>query len=177
VPPEDEHSRDRPHVPAGETGMEAADSVSLVVFRLGTQWLALSTQVVKEVTEMLTIRSIPQRTTEVLLGLVNLRGELQLCISLKGILGLDNAYVRGRDDGQPRTARLMVIEKEGDGWIFPADEVLGVFPFAPGEVHELPSTPTEGGVPARKGMVYWQERAVSYLDETVLFDTLKRRIS
>jgi chemotaxis-related protein WspD len=175
--PEYEQSRDSPHVPAGETEVAAADSVSLVVFRLGAQWLALSTQVVKEVTETLTIRSIPQRKTEVLLGLVNLRGELQLCISLTGILGLENTYVSGRDDVPPRTARLVVIEKGGDGWIFPADEVLGVFHFAPSEVQELSSTPTEGAVSARKGMVYWQEKAVSYLDETVLFDTLKRRIS
>jgi len=175
--PEYEPSGDNPQVPAGETEVEAVDSVSLVVFRLGAQWLALATQVVTEVTEMLTIRSIPQRKTDVLLGLVNLRGELHLCISLDRILEPDGTDVRGRADGQQRTARLVIIEKEGDSWVFPADEVLGVFHFAPSEIQKLPATPTEGIALARHGVVSWQEKPVSYLDETVLFDTLKRHIS
>ncbi|MBI3800625.1 MAG: chemotaxis protein CheW [Deltaproteobacteria bacterium] len=163
--------------PPAEEERGAAETVSLVVFRLGAQWLALSTQVVREVTQVCTIRSIPQRNAEVLLGLLNLRGELQLCVSLKGLLGLNGEYGRAPGESQPRTARLVVIEKEDDCWVFPADEVLGVFHFAPSKIQQLPTTPTEGAVLTFKGRGYWQEKQVSYLDETVLFDTLKRRIS
>jgi chemotaxis-related protein WspD len=109
--------------------------------------------------------------------LVNLRGELQLCVSLKSMLGLDGEYSYAQDEGQQRMARLVIIEKEDDRWVFPADEVLGVFHFAPSEIQELPTTPTEGAALTLKGRVYWQEKQVSYLDETVLFNTLKRRIS
>src|SRR5262249_14112453 len=140
-------------------------------------WFALSTRVVKEVTERLTVRSIPQRTTDVLLGLVNLRGELQLCISLKGILGVARADAHGRDDGQSRSARLVGIAAGEDRWPLPADEGLGGFLLPPAEVQECPSALTDATAPARKGVVYWQGKAVNYLDETVLFDTLKRCIS
>jgi len=163
--------------PPSEEERGAAETVSLVVFRLGAQWLALSTQVVREIMEVCTIRSIPQRNAEVFLGLINLRGELQLCVSLKGLLGLNGEYERAPGASQQRTARLVVIEKEDDCWVFPADEVLGVFPFAPSEIQELPTTPTAGAVLTLKGRVYWQEKQVSYLDDTVLFDTLKRRIA
>lgn len=175
--PEQESGKEGACVPPSAEEGGAAETVSLVVFRLGAQWLALPTQVVREVTGVRAIRSIPQRNIEVLLGLVNLRGELQLCVSLKGMLGLDGEYSCAQDEDQQRMARLVVIEKEDDCWVFPADEVLGVFHFASSEIQELLTTPTEGAALTLKGRVYWQEKQVSYLDETVLFDTLKRRIS
>jgi len=160
----------------GEDGAAARD-ISLVIFRLGTQWFALPTQVVREVTEVRTIRSIPRRNTEVLLGLVNLRGELQLCVSFNSLLGLESEQRRTRAKDRRGTARLVVIEKGGDRWVFPADEVPGVFHFAPREFQEMSMAPAEGAALACKGMVRWLEKQVGYLDETVLFDTLKGCIS
>jgi chemotaxis-related protein WspD len=162
---------------AEEIVAASSEVLSLVIFRLEGQWLALPTQIVREVAEVRTIRSIPQRNTGVLLGLINLRGELQLCVSLKEMLGPDGEreYVQGK--GQQRTARLVVVEKEEDCWVFPADEVSGVFHFTPSDFHELPTAPAAGAAVALKGTVYWLEKQVSCFDETVLFDTLKRRIS
>jgi chemotaxis-related protein WspD len=174
---EQESGKEGAYAPLSEEEVEAAETVSLVIFRLGTQWFALPTQVVREAAEVRTIRSIPQRSREVLLGLVNLRGELQLCVSLKGLLGLAGECLGTWGQGHHSTARLVVVEKEGDCWVFPADEVPGVFHFALGEFQELPTVPTEETTLAIKGRVCWLEKQVSYVDDTVLFDTLKRRIS
>ena len=171
-----EKGGDDPPATAG-AGAAASQVLSLVIFRLGAQWLALPTQVVREVAEVRTIRSIPRWDTGVLLGLVNLRGEFELCVSLEEILGRVGAHGCARDRDHQRTARLVVVEKGEARWVFPADEVSGVFHFAPGDFHASPVAPAAGADPAFTGMVRWLEKQVSCLDETVLFDTLKRHIA
>src|SRR5690349_21072075 len=49
---------------------------STVVFRLHGQWFALPTYLLQEVAEQRAVHSIPHRRQGVLLGLVNIRGEL-----------------------------------------------------------------------------------------------------
>jgi len=112
-----------------------ADAASVLVFRLGREWLALPTEVLVEVTALRPLHRIPHRAGTVLEGLVNIRGQLQLCVSLRGMLGLDGGRpTRGadgpdrEDDGEDAvaTARLLVVEFGADRWVFGADEVAGV---------------------------------------------------
>lgn len=63
--------------------------LSVVIFRLHKEWLALKASIFKEVTELAVVRTLPHRSNETFLGLVNIRGELQLCISLHHLLGLE----------------------------------------------------------------------------------------
>src|SRR5262245_31452140 len=65
------------------------DGVGVLIFRLGQEWLAFRTQAVAEVTLPRPVHRIPHRSNDVLIGLVNLRGQLQLCISLSGLLGVE----------------------------------------------------------------------------------------
>src|SRR5688572_790331 len=51
------------------------DTDSVVVFRVGLEWLALSTLVFKEIASVRTIHSVPHRRSGVVLGLANIRGE------------------------------------------------------------------------------------------------------
>ncbi len=77
-----------------EAGASAAlsdrDRVSVLIFRLGREWMAFPTQAIAEVTVPRPIHRIPHRSNAILIGLVNLRGQLQLCISLHGLLGLES---------------------------------------------------------------------------------------
>src|SRR5579883_797895 len=65
----------------------ATDVQSVLVFRLGDEWLALRVQVLVEVTTQRPIRRIPRRAG-LLAGLVNIRGELHLCVRLAQLLGI-----------------------------------------------------------------------------------------
>ena len=62
--------------------------VSVLIFRLGVEWLAFRTQTIAEVTTPRPVHRVPHRSNEVLLGLVNLQGQVQLCVSLHGLLGV-----------------------------------------------------------------------------------------
>src|SRR5579872_4617099 len=76
----------------------AADSKthSFVIFRVGAEWLALPTSVVTEVADSRPIHSLPHRRNSAVLGLVNVRGELLVCVSLGRVLGVDPFQVADR---------------------------------------------------------------------------------
>src|SRR5271170_7391320 len=70
-------------------GAGATDESALLIFRLGSEWLALALSVVSEVTGLRPVHRVPHRTNRVFSGLVSLRGQLQLCVTLHGLLDVD----------------------------------------------------------------------------------------
>lgn len=67
-------------------------TVSVLVFRIGEEWLAADIALLVEIGELRPIHTIPHRTNEILAGLVNIRGELELCVSLGGLLGIKTEF-------------------------------------------------------------------------------------
>lgn len=65
--------------------------LSMLVFRLGAEWLALPTVACEEIVERRFIHSLPHRRNGIVLGLVNVRGELVVCVSLARLLGQASA--------------------------------------------------------------------------------------
>ena len=128
-----------PVEPADERGPRAS-----LIFRLGDEWLALRTAGRRR-GHRPSARPpdpAPDRTT-ILVGLVNLRGQLQLCVSLHGLLGVDSAGRRRGPAGEP--PRLVVIREAAETWVFAADEVLGVQRFARGRLADRPLDPGQPG--------------------------------
>ena len=64
---------------------------SVLLFRLGDEWLALESRYVNEITQFRPIHSLPHRTNEIIKGLVNIRGELKICVSIGSILQLEKS--------------------------------------------------------------------------------------
>src|SRR5439155_6141290 len=60
----------------------------VVLFRIASEWLLLPTQALQEVAERRAMHSLPHRRRDLVLGLVNVRGELLVCVSLGRWLGL-----------------------------------------------------------------------------------------
>jgi len=112
-----------------------ADMQSLLVFRLGPEWLAIETRSVIEVVETRAIHRVPHRTDRLLLGLVNIRGELHLCVSLRELLGIE-----GKAKGTVQGDRLLVAALGGDAWVFPVDGVEGVHAASAAIMEDLPHT-------------------------------------
>src|SRR3954468_13811615 len=66
----------------------APAKISAVLFRIESEWLALPTQAFQEVAERRMIHSLPHRRAGLVLGLVNVRGELLICVSFSRLLGI-----------------------------------------------------------------------------------------
>ena len=151
-----------------------ADNVSVVLFRMGGEWLALPTRVFSEVIEDRTVHSMPHRSSRVFLGLINIRGEIQLCFSLAAILGLSSTAESDSRQSHIVYKRMIVVRQKRDSWVFPVDEVFGVHHFDNEELEESPVTISKTDITFTTGLLAWNDRSVGLLDEELLFNALKR---
>jgi len=147
-----------------------ADHVSVLIFRLHGDWLALSVHAVVEVTPVRPVHKIPHRTNNVLAGLVNLRGQLHLCVSLHGLL--DVAPLTGTAP-QGAVPRMIVIRQGAELWVLAADEVLGVHSVPRSALRAAPSTLADPAVSFSQSVFAWEDRSVGYLDEQRVFGALR----
>ncbi|MBY0458613.1 MAG: chemotaxis protein CheW, partial [Gemmataceae bacterium] len=146
------------------------DESSVLVFRLGDEWLALPVSVLVEVTRPRVLHRIPHRGG-LIAGMVNIRGELHLCMKLDLILG-----VTPQPEADPELRRLVVIRRDTEGWVFAADEV--------DQVHRvlLPDLTTAAPTLARshgkltRGVFRHADRSVGLLDDARLFQNLRERL-
>jgi chemotaxis-related protein WspD len=160
---------------AHEKKLAAPVRTSVVVFRVGLEWLALSTRAFQEVAEKRPVHTLPHRRRNVVLGLVNVRGELLICISLGHLLGLEpgtrpNIRTIAYD-------RLIVIGWNGNRYVFPADEVHGIHRFQQDELREPPATVAHSSFTHTQGVFNWRERTVGVLNADSLFAAMNRNLS
>lgn len=161
---------------------EFFDPLSLLIFRLGVEWLALAASTFQEITQPCTIHTLPHRTNEILLGLVNIRGELLPCISLSNLLGLEPPGTHPKPSSSQRDltrtvyARMVVVNIQGDVWVFSVDEIEGIHRCDRHLIEEVPAVVSKAPVTYTKFIVNWRDKKVNYLDEEFVFSTLKRRI-
>jgi chemotaxis-related protein WspD len=161
---------------AAEQDARAVVRESILVFRLGTEWLGLRAAVFQSIEEIRVVRRIPRRSNQILLGLVNIRGGLQICVSLRELLEIP-AAAEDLSAGETRKARrrLALVSRAGENWAFPVDEALGVHRHEPGELQNLPVTVAKAAASFTKGILRVQGRTVGLLDEELVFFHLKRK--
>jgi chemotaxis-related protein WspD len=159
----------------------AADLQGVLIFRLQKEWLALSVQVLVEVTTARPVHRIPHRGG-LLAGLVNIRGELNLCAHLDQVLGIVSP--EGEDASEPegearRTLavreRLVVTQRDGERWVFRVDEVDQVHRFSFRQLTAVPPTVARAATRLTRGIFLHQDRTIGLLDEERLFQALRGR--
>jgi chemotaxis-related protein WspD len=164
----------RPHGDADGTGdledggiVAHREGVSVLIFRLGGEWLAFRTRTVVEVTTPRPVHRVPHRSNRVLVGLVNLQGRAELCISMHGLLG-----VEAPASASPRLVVLRDRDR-AETWAFAADEVLGVHRVPRGQWGAVPSTLVNPAVGFSQAVLSWNDRSIGLLDEQRVFAALR----
>jgi chemotaxis-related protein WspD len=127
---------------------------------------------------------VPHRAGTALAGIVNVRGQLQLCVSLHAVLGLPGgpqasaAHPGGPEDG---AGRLIVLERTAgptaERWVVGVDEVAGVHRVGRADLRPVPSTVSQAAARCSSALFEWQERTVALLDEVRLFEALREAVS
>jgi chemotaxis-related protein WspD len=148
---------------------------SAVVFRIAEERLAFSTANFREIADTRAIHSLPHRRGGVVLGLVGVRGELIVCVSLRKLLGLP----AGEDARPTRSVwdqRLLVVEREANRFAIPVDEVYGVERYREADLQPAPIAERAGPTYATS-VLSWENHSVGLLDDELLFQTLGRSLS
>ena len=151
---------------------------SVVVFRIGAEWLALPTEAVQEVSGRCTVRTMPDHRGGILRGLINVRGELLLCVSLSVLLGLDQVAGTGDPAKTTRSERLLICKHGEDRLGFQVSEVHGLHRYRDGDLRAAPATLTRASRGAYTlGMMTWGERIVGCLDDDLMFYALNKALA
>lgn len=150
---------------------------NLFVFRLESEWLAFPVTALKEVARPSKIHKIPRKSDNVLLGLVNVKGSLQLCFSLKTFLGIESGTVKEEEGRNLFGARFITLEKSGYPWVFPVDEILDICRYNRKQASNTPLTVSNACASYTKNIFQFQDKLVGYLDDELIISALKRKIS
>ncbi len=148
-----------------------------LVFRIGDEWLALDIAAMEEVGEVRPIHSLPHRRDGVLLGVVNVRGELLTCVSVGRLLGIAKGTGVGAPLPGDSAGRLLVVSHGGERFAFPVTEVRGVQHLT------LPADPPSPALDdqimgaAGRSRLEWRGRSVCCVDEGKLFSALNRSLA
>ncbi len=142
---------------------ESIQQESVIVFRIAEQRLAMPVTIVKDVRDQVPVRLIPHRSNERLRGLVNIRGELRLCVSLHAFMGLSP------DDNSSPTMHMIMIEKDESNWVFGVDELYGLHHFNADEVQNTPVQAAKTVDPITMGVIKQDEEVIGLVDKNAIF--------
>lgn len=149
-------------------------SVSVIVFRLYNEWLAISTSFFCEVISPKQVHRIPHRSNAVLAGVVNYGGVLALCVNMHSFLSISHEKEGVPTKTHDHYPRMVSIKKESEQWIFGVDEVEGVFHLDSHHLQTPPATLAKSKASYLCGMICSNNKNIGYLDEELLFLGLRR---
>lgn len=148
---------------------------SLLMFRLGEEWLGLATRSLVEVSPLQAIHSLPHQRSRALLGVANVRGALVACLSLVELLGLDGTV--NVTPGARVMPRMLIIAAHGGPVVVPVDEVDGIHAI---DEHILDSASRSGPQASAKytrGVLQFKGRSLRWLDEEQLLSAVTRSLT
>lgn len=152
------------------------NTLSVIVFRLGKEWLALATVFCKEITHRRPVHTIPHRSGKVLKGIVNLNGELQLYVALHEMMQIETSIEFNPSRLPYQRNRMMAIIKDGEQWTFPVDEVDGIYRWNLLKIENVPVTVSKSALNYIKGIMKMENKTAGLIDEELLFASLKRSL-
>ncbi|MFN2308885.1 MAG: chemotaxis protein CheW [Gammaproteobacteria bacterium] len=155
---------------------DRADSESVVIFRLGDEWLSIPSRCVHEITSARPVRRLPHLRRNTVKGLVNMRGELQLCVSLGSLLELDKGEAPRRFGSVGIADRMILIAEGEHRYVFPVTEVHGLHRYNLGDLQPVPATLGKSKASYTRGVLHWNDAHVACLDAELLFQSLNRSL-
>ncbi|MEM9006408.1 MAG: chemotaxis protein CheW [Cyanobacteria bacterium P01_F01_bin.86] len=169
--------------PRQQQDTEQTNAVSVTIFRLGSEWMALPADIFSQVLSPNPVHTLPHYSARILRGIVNVRGQLLLCVSLHELLGVTEQAPTSAITATPSSthktsrgySRLVVIEQQSHIWAFEVDELYGLQRCLPKEFSNSPTLASQTLESFTQNILHWREKSVSYLDSDHLFEALQQQ--
>jgi len=159
----------------GAKEKEALDTISVIVFRIKNEWLAYKTLYLQETTNIRPVHRVPLRTNNVFRGVANINGELLLCVSIADLMEYSTEE-KSKYNDEMTYARMIVVNKDGERYVFPVDEILGIYRIPLSNVKEPPVTLAKAPQTLIDGVFDLDEKKVGLLGEDKLLNSFKRSL-
>ncbi|MEB0047417.1 MULTISPECIES: chemotaxis protein CheW [unclassified Pseudomonas] len=148
---------------------------SLLIFRLGEEWLGLATRTLVEVAPLHAIHSLPHQRSRALLGVANVRGALVACLSLVELLGLD--VTLNVSSGARVMPRMLIIAAQGGPVVVPVDEVDAIHAIDERILEAASQSGTQASAKYTRGVLQFKGRSLRWLDEEQLLSAVTRSLT
>jgi len=162
------------HAMAVEADTDVATR-SLLMFRLGEEWLGIATRCLVEVAPLQPIHSLPHQRSRALLGVANVRGALVACLSLVELLGLDTSGTVV--SGARVIPRMLIIAAQGGPVVVPVDEVEGIHAIDERTLNAAAVSGPQASAKYTRGVLQWKGRSLRWLDEEQLLSAVTRSLT
>ena len=148
---------------------------SLLMFRLGEEWLGLATRSLVEVAPMQAIHSLPHQRSRALLGVANVRGALVACLSLVELLDLDGNAAPAA--GARIMPRMLIIAADGGPVVVPVDEVDGIHAIDERILDAASQSGAQASAKFTRGVLQLRGRSLRWLNEEQLLSAVTRSLT
>jgi chemotaxis signal transduction protein len=148
--------------------IESLSTAACFVFRIGAEWLGIPIALLDEVVASKPTHSLPHRRGAVRVGLVSIRSDILVHVSLAGLLGIpDDAATQDQaSDHHGRAPRVIVLQDERGRLAMSVDEVMGIHQYDPAVLRAIPSTLGQAMVSYTHALLAVGDRMVGLLDGT-----------
>lgn len=136
---------------------------SCIIFRTGAEWYAIKSSILCEICETSEVHSIPHNRQEIITGLVNIRGEIEICISFS-----DLSTVHSSPKKNTGKARMIILNLDSGKYVYQADEVMGIFNINESTVNKTPSSIAATGTHLVQGMFDFKDTHIGLLDPLLI---------
>jgi len=141
---------------------------SAVVFGVADELFALDTRCFVEVAEARPVHRVPHRTHHAFRGIVSIHGQLELCVSLEELFGLNRSKSH-----EQQSSRMLVVKDAGNRrWVLSVDRVYGIAQIDEQEVARAPATLAQRASRHVSGTLVWQGKRIGRLDGVALLASL-----
>jgi chemotaxis-related protein WspD len=165
----EEYLRQSTEIVAAKQSVVETNFASVVVFRIGSEWLALPTAVIKEIGEPSALHRLPHRGG-IVEGIVSIRGEVLVSILLEVLLGFQKPPREAPSGSQTVKERMIVCERDGDRIAFLASDVYGVHRYLPRNLRNIPATVARAAATYTIGILPWKDNeTIGCLDAELVF--------
>ncbi|MFI8982519.1 chemotaxis protein CheW [Ectopseudomonas khazarica] len=162
--------RDADDYGQGEEQEPTGEQRSLLIFRLGEQWLAIATRCLAEVMPVSPIHSLPHRKSTGLLGVTNVRGTLVACLSLSELLDLETDD--SRQNGQRVIPRMLILESGSGPLVVPVDEVSGIQKIPLARISNAKQDDKRTISRFTAGVLQWRGQSITLLNDEQLLQNM-----
>jgi len=153
----------------GQADQRQADKGSAVLIcRLADEYFAFIASKIGEVMPSLPSHQIPHTRGSILKGMVSLRGELQLLVSLRQVLDIADEHEAAED------AWMIKAWSGSETLIFSVSELCTVYRYQAAELKPAPATLSAAMAALTTGILQWNGHAVALLNASILYEQMIR---
>lgn len=145
--------------------LHSSATLGVLLFKLDEETLAVPARMLRRITPHARPSAIPHRSSGLLRGLCNIRGELVLCADLRHMLGMPPRKEADESAAAASDQRRMVVIGPADAsWVFEVDAILGVERIDPAALRTPPLTVEHAIGAFVTGLTEIDSTAVTVLD-------------